>query len=113
MSYPNFFTTPGLGAIAREIDEERARQDTKFGEQNHPDGTGSLEQRKVADLARDWCNDAFGSGYGTWSDVLAEEVAEANAERDPVKLRAELLQVAAVAVAWIQAIDRRTQGSAS
>lgn len=29
------------------------------------------------------------------------------AEKDPVNLRAELIQVAAVAVAWVEAIDRR------
>jgi hypothetical protein len=42
-----------------------------------------------------------------WVDILEEEVAEAAAESDPAKLRAELVQVAAVAVAWIEAIDRR------
>jgi hypothetical protein len=35
-------------------------------------------------------------------------VAEALAEDDPTLLRAELIQVAAVAVAWVEAIDRRT-----
>ncbi|MET9729637.1 hypothetical protein ABZZ79_02920 [Streptomyces sp. NPDC006458] len=94
--------------VLREVLAERARQDEKFGEQNHPDGTGNKSQQEAADAARRWCQSAFGSGYGTWSDVLAEEVAEANGERDPAKLRAELVQVAAVAVAWIEAIDRRT-----
>ncbi|MFE0132426.1 hypothetical protein ACFWY6_12765 [Streptomyces sp. NPDC059037] len=95
-------------SVLGEIAAERVRQDAKFGEQNHPDGTGTVEQQKYAESARRWCQTAFGSGYGTWSDVLAEEVAEANAERDPAKLRAELVQVAAVAAAWIEAIDRRT-----
>jgi hypothetical protein len=94
--------------VLAEIQAERERQDAKWGEQNHPDGTGSRDQQAAAGLARSWCQDAFGSGYGTWSDVLAEEVAEANAESDPAKLRAELIQVAAVATAWIAAIDRRT-----
>lgn len=94
--------------ILAEIQAERERQDAKWGEQNHRDGTGSPEQQQAAEVARRWCQDSFGSGYGTWSDVLAEEVAEANAERDPAKLRAELVQVAAVATAWIAAIDRRT-----
>ncbi|PJN39033.1 hypothetical protein CG747_20705 [Streptomyces sp. CB02959] len=82
---------------------ERTRQDTRWGEQNHPDGTGNKEQQDAAQSARRWCQDAFDPGYGTWSDVLAE----ANAERDPAKLRAELIQVAAVAAAWCEAIDRR------
>jgi hypothetical protein len=93
--------------VLAEIQAERERQDAKWGEQNHNDGTGSRDQQAAAGLARSWCQDAFGSGYGTWSDVLAEEVAEANAESDPAKLRAELVQVAAVATAWIAAIDRR------
>ncbi|MCK2242170.1 MULTISPECIES: hypothetical protein [unclassified Crossiella] len=90
-----------------EIAAERGRQDKRFGEQNHRDGTGSLDQVDLARIAKKWCEDSFGSGYGTWADVLAEEVTEACAERDPAKLRAELVQVAAVAVAWIEAIDRR------
>ncbi|GAB2732583.1 hypothetical protein [Streptomyces bullii] len=93
--------------VLREVLAERARQDAKFGEQNHHDGTGNKEQQAAAESARRWCQDAFASGYGTWSDVLAEEVAEANAERDPARLRAELVQVAAVAVAWVEALDRR------
>lgn len=93
--------------VLREVLAERVRQDARWGEQNHPDGTGRVEQQKIAESARRWCQDAFGSGYGTWSDVLAEEVAEANGERDPAKLRAELVQIAAVSVAWIEAIDRR------
>lgn len=94
--------------VLSEVLAERIRQDGRFGEQNHRDGTGGPERQKSAELARRWCQDAFGSGYGTWSDVLAEEVAEANAERDPAKLRAELIQVAAVAIAWAEAIDRRS-----
>jgi len=43
----------------------------------------------------------------TWEMILLEEVWEALAETDPVKLRAELIQVAAVAVAWVEDIDSR------
>jgi hypothetical protein len=107
MSYPDYYT-PRLTGVLAEIYAERARQDEKWGEQNHPDGTGNLDQQRYAEFRRKWCQDAFGAGYGTWADVLAEEVAEAEAERDPARLRAELIQVAAVAVAWAEAIDRRT-----
>lgn len=40
--------------------------------------------------------------------MLLEEVAEAFAESDDARLRAELVQVAAVAQAWIESIDRRS-----
>lgn len=99
--------------VLDEIAAERSRQDARWGEQNHPDGTGTLEQRKVAESARIRCDEAFAAGGGSWSDVLTEEVAEAGAEADAAALRAELVQVAAVAVAWIEAIDRRATGTAA
>lgn len=105
----------GLDArILGEIVAERERQDARWGEQNHPDGTGALSCVLERDKARQGCENAFQRGTGTWMHVLIEEVFEAFAEEDPAKLRAELVQVAAVAVAWIAAIDRRSQnGSAS
>lgn len=107
-------------AIFREIAAERLRQDGKWGQQNHPDGTGglplytfsdvNLDMRSAEQLARIFrnrCEYFFEHREGTWRDILLEEVFETIAESGPVKLRAELLQVAAVAVAWVEAIDRR------
>lgn len=100
--------------VLREVLAERRQQDTKFGEQNHPDGTGPEHvwaftgpAAYVADCARTECQRLFKEGYGTWLAVLREELAEAFAESDPVKLRDELVQVAAVAVNWVESIDRR------
>ncbi|HVV11625.1 hypothetical protein [Amycolatopsis sp.] len=93
--------------VVREVLLERLRQDEKFGEQNHRDGTGLWGDEDAADAARAACDENFRYGNGTWRDVLAEEFNEALAESDPDKLRAELIQVAAVAVAWAEAIDRR------
>ena len=42
--------------------------------------------------------------------ALIEEVAEAVASTDVVVLREKLINVAAVAVAWVEAIDRRSKG---
>lgn len=95
--------------VLAEIHEERQRQDAKWGEQNHPDGTGSAARVLDAQHARNECKRQFAEGTGTWLDILEEEVAEAYAEADPEVLRAELIQVAAVAVAWIEAIDRRAE----
>ncbi|MEU0656086.1 hypothetical protein ABZ485_28110 [Streptomyces albogriseolus] len=107
MSYPTLFTTPGVRAFAEEIDAERQRQLAKFGDQHHPDGTGYPSSDTEADLQRHRCQAAFREGRGTWEHVLTEEVAEALAESDPDKLRAELIQVAAVCAAWIADIDSR------
>lgn len=43
----------------------------------------------------------------SWADILIEEVAEAVDEDDPILARAELIQVAAMAMAAINAIDHR------
>lgn len=109
MGYPTFLT-----AIEREIRDERDRQDTKWGEQNHPDGTGGEFFKKRADAARRNCQLAAADpDIGPqWVLILLEEAYEAAAESDPAKLRAELIQVAAVAQQWIEAIDRRPNGGA-
>lgn len=61
-------------------------------------GTLAYTARQVTDRAAD-------AGSVTWSDILLEEVAEAFAEVDPRAVRAELVQVAAVVVKFIEAID--------
>ena len=90
-----------------EVELERARQDAKWGEQNHDDGTGKPGDREHADYMRRCTEAFFAIRAGTWRDILEEEVMEAFAEEDPKLLRAELVQVAAVAVSWIESIDRR------
>jgi len=102
---------------------ERTRQDKQWGDQSHlPDGTGpgalwygsnfyremgDQQATVTAQVAQDRCDDAARRGCLKWIDILIEEVAEAFAEDDPGKLRAELVQVAAVAMQWIEAIDTR------
>ncbi|MEU4216216.1 hypothetical protein [Actinoplanes sp. NPDC026623] len=73
----------------------------------HPDGTGGTYDVILADAARRACQREAEAGHRTWRSILFEEVAEAFAETAPAALRAELVQVAAVAAAWIEAIDRR------
>lgn len=92
--------------VLDEVERERCRQDEKWGEQNHPDGTARAGDPMTATLARIATTAAADEGRVTWRHILSEEVAEAYAESDPETLRAELVQVAAVAVAWIEAIDR-------
>jgi hypothetical protein len=95
-------------AVLLEVQHERERQDAKWGEQNHP-SFGPLPPVFVtADLARSMCEANHEAGFGSFADILLEEVAEAYEEQDDeAKLREELVQVAAVAVNWIEAIDRR------
>lgn len=94
-----------------EISDERIRQNDQWGEQNHPDGTSITSHKRQADNRRWLCDQAAKDGKVTWKHILDEEVYEAFAETDPVKLREELIQVAAVAVAWVEAIDRRLRAA--
>ncbi|MCB7129936.1 MAG: hypothetical protein J3T61_10415 [Candidatus Brocadiales bacterium] len=77
-----------LTQVLNKIVDERARQDAKWGVQNH--------------------TDAY------WMTILVEELGEAAAEITTTpgfserRLKHKLVQVAAVAVAWIEAFDRRT-----
>lgn len=127
MSYPTF-----LERVEREIREERDRQDATWGEQNHPDydphDIPEVTRNLYAFRAERWkeinaqraaqggCevsgrSEPIGGPCTAWDGVLLEEVYEALAEDDPAKLRAELIQVAAVAQQWIEAIDRRASGA--
>lgn len=114
-----------MDRVIAEVRAERARQERRWGEQNHPDVCpvltgregGATPQRIAEDLeiptetrAKYLCGLAARAGRLTWAVILVEEVAEAvaaAARGDRAGLRAELIQVAAVAVAWAEAIDRR------
>lgn len=117
-------------SVLEEVAAERARQDAKWGEQNHPDGTGqyplvniqveslalplfagllgNLDGPTLAKVAVGATDRRAGEGAVDWRDILLEEVFEAMAESDPDKIRLELIQVAAVATQWAEAIDRRS-----
>ena len=106
--------------ILAEIARERSAQDVKWGApKDVPNGTGAeveftgltfsewrdAIQRRVDRLAE--------ARESVMSYVLLEEVFEALAEGADDKLRAELVQVAAVAAKWIQIIDERAERNAS
>ncbi|WP_084960213.1 hypothetical protein [Thermoactinospora rubra] len=98
------------GSLARVLDDiqaERIAQDARWGIQDLPDGTSPADA-SVAETAKKATADAAADGTLTWCHILIEEVLEAFAEADPDRLRAELVQVAAVATKWIQALDRRS-----
>lgn len=101
-------------SVLVEVREERARQEAKFPEQHLPDGTGpdfawafTGPASWVAECAKQETDRLADEQVLTWKDVALEEVAEAFAESDPARLRAELIQVAAVAARWVEDIDRR------
>lgn len=105
--YPTLFTTPGVKQFAEAIDAERARQIATFGDQRHPDGTSGHNFASEADAARRSCQRAAQNDTVTWFHIAREEFWEAMAETDPVKLRAELVQLGAVCAAWVYDLDQR------
>lgn len=94
-------------SVLEEIKQERAAQNRKWGEQNHIDGTGNKVAIAVGELLKALCQANEGE-RDTWMNILSEEVGEAFSETSPWELQRELIQVGAVAAAWIEAIDRRT-----
>lgn len=93
--------------VLGDIAAERRRQDEKWAPRDYADGTGAFKPE--AEHARARCEHLFANGHEMWWPVLLEEVYEALAEEEPAKLREELVQVAAVATAWIEAIDQRVR----
>lgn len=96
-----------LEDVLDAVHREREVQHEKWGQQDHPDGTGGYAAEIRARIMRRDCDQAFANGRGTFRHILDEEVAEALAETDPEKLKAELIQVAAVAVAWVEKLIRQ------
>ena len=89
---------PGFASIYRtlgEVAQERHRQEARWGEQNHGDerwqGILGEEMGEVCKATNE-----------TWAD-------EKFSLEHEHQLRTELIQVAAVAVAWVEAIDRRVR----
>ena len=92
--------------VLADVYDEINRQNSKWGEQNHPDGTQNPGDADLANYTRGETQTAFAEGWGTWRHILDEEVAEAYAETG-AELSTELVQVAAVAVQWRAAQARR------
>lgn len=105
--------------VLRDIARERVKQDVKWGEQNHPLLDPMLIERgpqrmaeeygiPTATRARFLCQNAAAQGQVTWAHILVEEVAEfvGTLPGDIPAMREELVQIAAVAAAAIDYIDR-------
>jgi hypothetical protein len=101
--------------LLRDVGYERVRQAQLWGKQDHPDipakvaGPANAFFGIPTEVAgKQLCQDAFRRGMGSFGHILLEEVTEAYAAiGDDRALRAELVQVAAVAIQWCEAIDRR------
>ena len=128
--------------IFDRVNQERVRQDAKWGEQNHPDvgrvltDRGPSEYRGMtspggcspARMAEEYgiptesrakanCDGAAKIGQCTWAHIAVEELAEAvhaatlaqQGRGSEEEVDAELVQLAAVVTAWIEARGRRAR----
>ena len=99
-----------LNEILMDIVNERHRQDEKWGEQTHPFTRLSANHHKL--LADSWkdANDRVNQDPNqeiTWDAIALEELHEAFAETDPVLIRREAIETAAVMVALVEDLDRQ------
>lgn len=78
-----------LQMVLKEVETERARQDAKWGGADHDDGHSITEFIQ-------WIED-----YAGWARMMMSM-------RSPEKARNRLIQVAALAVAAVQSLDRTT-----
>lgn len=95
--------------VLNEVLTERLNQDETWGEQNHENIFGESMRRGFETAAWNWKQinaSRVADGRITWDGILLEEVYEAVSSKSVEELRAELVQVAAVASAWVEAIDR-------
>lgn len=101
-----------IASIVDEIALERENHLAKWGVQDHPPYLGEQDRRTYAKLA-DYYKQIWKARKQldsmAWDVILLEEVYEALSESDDLLRREELIQVAAVAAAEIEAIDRRLQ----
>jgi hypothetical protein len=97
--------------VLTEVAGERAAQDERWGQQDHPvhtpeDPDGSLLLNWPYAQFEQRIKMAFQQGARSWAVIELEEIFEALAARTPKAQRQEWVQVAAVAVAAVEAMDR-------
>ena len=104
-------TSLAVNLIMGDVQAELRKQNHKWGAQRHlPFGTSELAYSPQAEVEKAVTDYANQVGEVTWAQILREEVAEFMAEEDLARMRAELVQIAAVAVAVVEDIDSRTKG---
>jgi hypothetical protein len=106
-------------AVLEKVFDERVRQVARYGHNDDlDDGTGSEAEwlQPLSDfpartieyeLREEYENHEMVHGKPTWMHLVREEIAESFAEDDPERLTAELLQVAALCVSWVETIEKR------
>lgn len=108
--------------VLADVGAERARQFERYGDNSDLEWGSGPETRWLlpyTDASAERVEDHLRGDYEDYEEELGaptfvhlvrEEVAEAFKESDPVRLREELIQVAALAVSWVEKIDAKEAG---
>lgn len=96
-----------VDSLLDEVAVERVRQLEMWGQQDHPVTFNSNAWVEENDYWHDKNDQRVEQGTLTWDGILMEEVAEALMETDLHRQRKEFIEVAAVAIAAAEAVDRR------
>ena len=105
--------------IIEEILQERFKQDTKWGIQNWSSVDEFWLENASSNYlcnviyqipneieAKKLCDEATKNNKLTWTHIATEELAEVVCANTKEERRKELVQLAAVIVAWIESLDR-------
>ena len=114
----------GAYGVLEQVMEERRRQVARYGHNEHlEDGTGPdvdwlrpftdtqpvPATRVQVGFRHEYERHERRNGKPTWMHLVREEVAESFQESDPERLEAELIQVAALCVSWIEKLHQRRE----
>lgn len=90
--------------VLDDVRRERQTQDDRHGwPKGIPEGLDGVTRRYGEEVEL-WARRQMAYGT-TWATILLEEVGEALREEDPYRRREELIQVAALAAAWVEELD--------
>lgn len=101
--------------VLNELFLERTRQDRRWGQQEWPSVMDLPAQEDpcraygipTESVAKASCDAEMRDGTCTWAGIALEEFCEVVSAGDDQSRRVELVQLAAVILAWIECIDRR------
>lgn len=104
-------------AVLQAVSNERVNQYVKYGTNSRLlDGTGPDVHwipayphgaKDIEGVFREDYDGHGGDGGASWMRLVREEIAEAFQESDPARLEEELIQVAALAVSWVEKLRER------
>lgn len=114
-----FLARVAANPLFHAIQREQDRQVAKWGVVDHPSfsfhpGWERTERVAAAEDFKKSNAEAATEGRLTWEDIMAEEFAESLAETTSTEaLKTELIQMAAVALSWVESIERQAAAEAS